>query len=93
MKTDELLGYDRMYAAMRQALDTPWLVFDFPEAEAAREGRGLGLVKPWVQKTSSPRRKAADRGSLGCSKNRSASATSMIRPRSNIATRSARRRA
>ena len=42
MKTEELLRYDGMYAAMQQALDTPWLVFDFPEAQAARGGRGLG---------------------------------------------------
>jgi hypothetical protein len=42
VKTEELLRYDRMYATMRQALDTPWLVFDFPEAEAPRGGRGLG---------------------------------------------------
>lgn len=39
MKPEELLCYDRMYAAMRQALGTPWLVLGFPGVDDRRHGR------------------------------------------------------
>ncbi len=29
MKTEDLLRYEAMYVAMRRALSTPWLIFEF----------------------------------------------------------------
>jgi hypothetical protein len=51
MRTEELLRYEAEYQAMQEALKTPWLVFEFPQASILCKDDGASLF----QKTETSR--------------------------------------